>query len=217
MSDPATPRSENRHEWLEVFNPGTTPVNLAGWTIADGNSADVLRAGVVGAGEYAVITAGDAVVPNGVTVVRVDDGRIGSGLNNDGDTVSLRAPDGTLVDTVSYGNESTVPAPGEGETIGREPGVVSWRVTATPTPGSPNAFHADSVEPTPAEQSAVLPQPLASAEARPGAELVESGSDGSPIPWILFGAAVGLGGFATATAAPRVAERARERWRTRGR
>ena len=46
---------EAAFEWVEVFNAGTEPVDLTGWTIADNAAVDVLPGGVVAPGAHLTI------------------------------------------------------------------------------------------------------------------------------------------------------------------
>ncbi|MFN0093269.1 MAG: lamin tail domain-containing protein [Dehalococcoidia bacterium] len=155
LVDPAEAGRDNGFEWVEVRNDGPEPVDLTGWRVGDSRTADVLPSLVVAPGEYVVIAGSDASFPDGVRVVRLADGTIGSGLNNDGDAVRLIDPSGAVVDSVSFGEDKTAGprasrVPGPGETLGLDD-AGGWRVTTRPTPGSPN----------------VLP-PLPAATAEPG-------------------------------------------------
>ncbi|MEO1132136.1 MAG: lamin tail domain-containing protein [Cyanobacteria bacterium J06639_1] len=85
---------ESLNEAVFLKNVGNTPVNLNGWTIRDrANSFWALgdRAG----------TSGATVAPGETIQIR----RLlqPMALNNSGDTVRLIAPDGRVVDEVSYG------------------------------------------------------------------------------------------------------------------
>lgn len=111
-------------EFIELYNAGTSPVDLSGWTLSDDDAAG---------GEF-VIPSGTVIAPSGfVTLfgggvptgfdgnVFVDDGRIGNGLSNSGDTVELRRT-GTLVDERTYGTEAN-----HGESMIRLPdGYGAW-------------------------------------------------------------------------------------------
>ncbi|MBM4396647.1 MAG: lamin tail domain-containing protein, partial [Deltaproteobacteria bacterium] len=85
----ANPVDEKRGEFVEVFNAGDAPVDLAGAVISDGDALDVLVAfgggtTVVAPGAYAVIADPDYLggygVPEGVTVVATVNSMIGNGL-----------------------------------------------------------------------------------------------------------------------------------------
>lgn len=100
--DPADGDSE---DWLELYNPTGATVNLAGWTIADSAPTPTTF----------VIPSGYSIPANGRLLVWADDETFqntGSGqlhvpfkLSNSGETLALRAPDGTLVDTVTFGQQ----------------------------------------------------------------------------------------------------------------
>lgn len=181
-----------------------------------------MPAAMIAPGEYVVIAGGDAVLPGGVAVVRLEDGEIGRGLNNAGDVIRLMAPDGTVVDAMSYGDNRTVfdappAAPGPGETLGlREPGseasLWSWAVTSRPSPGAANVFPVPASPPTPTgggeERPAGTPRAIQLVE-------VETGSNGpSEITWVVLGGAIVAGAAgATWTLGPRLAGEVRRRWR----
>jgi hypothetical protein len=95
--DPADGRAD---DWLELHNPTDTPVTLTNWSLSDGLATFV-------------IPSGHSIPANGKLLVWADEEtaqNTGSGqlhvnfkLSVNGETLSLRAPDGTLVDTVAFG------------------------------------------------------------------------------------------------------------------
>ena len=115
-------------EWVELLNEGDVAVDLSGWRIGDERSSRGLW-GALEAGARVVFAAGALSGVDGD--VRVLDGRIGNGLNNDGDVVQLIGPDGTVVDLVEYGT-GALPAPAAGASLALSPRV--WVVNETPTP-----------------------------------------------------------------------------------
>ncbi len=119
-------------EWVEVHNAGAEPIDLAGWTIADNVDVDALPGGVVAPGGYVTI-GGSAEAAGGAVDLVLEDGRIGNGLANTGDVVTLRDPDGRLADAVAYG-EGSIPLPEAGRSIERRGG--GWALSAAPSPGS---------------------------------------------------------------------------------
>lgn len=123
------------HEWMELYNAGPEPVSLDGWTIADNLSADPLPALVLPPGGFAVIAGSN-----------FEDGRLGNGLNDEGDRLILRDAAGLLVDAVSYGEDTGVfdppaPAVGVGHSLERSPPgrdtdtAADFIDNAHPTPG----------------------------------------------------------------------------------
>ena len=115
-------------EWVELLNEGDTAVDLSGWRIGDERSTRGLW-GPLDAGARVVFAAG--ALSGAAGDVRVLAGRIGNGLNNDGDVVQLIGPDGTVVDSVEYGT-GALPAPAAGASLALSPRV--WVVNETPTP-----------------------------------------------------------------------------------
>ncbi len=115
-------------EWVEIHNPTDQSINLSGWSIGD-NSRHTELQGEIGAGAYLVVATKSLEIEADTIIVD----RIGNGLNNDADTISVFAPDGQPVHEVSYGHDD-VPAPAQGLSIAVEP--ERWTVTAHPTPGT---------------------------------------------------------------------------------
>jgi hypothetical protein len=101
----ANPSNETTGEFVEIYNAGTTSVDLAGLIITDGDADDTIEAWSGGsttlaAGEYAVVIdtdyASDYTIDSAVTVVVVDDSRIGNGMTTS-DEVTLYESDGSTV------------------------------------------------------------------------------------------------------------------------
>jgi hypothetical protein len=114
-------------EFVEIYNPGTTPIDLTGWSIAD-RPAPVTRtyhryyfapaggSNTIGPGQYAVIApeTGGIVATSrlvayytyltGLTDVKIflDSNHSTFDLNNDGDCVRLLDGRGAVVDSVNY-------------------------------------------------------------------------------------------------------------------
>lgn len=118
-------------EWFELSNSGETDINLEGWTIADEYGKDPLPPIAIPAGESIVIAASsDADVESSAAI---EDGRIGRGLNDDGDVLILTNPAGAEHDRVSWGNETTA-APKAGTSLQRDAPDSQPKIEA-PTPG----------------------------------------------------------------------------------
>lgn len=104
-------------EFIELYSPDTD-VDVSDWTLTD-------KGGTV----YAL--------PKGTIVVRgsylvIDRTKSKIALNNDGDGVTLKRPDGTVADEVMYGVAE------KGSSYARDGG--SWVWTIVPTPGVVNVF-----------------------------------------------------------------------------
>ena len=89
---------------------GRSAVTLAGWAVSDNGGRDALPAFTWPPGEYLVIAATAAGFRTnypGFTGKLVSlEGTIGNGLSNTGDVVRLLAPDGAIVDAMSYGENT---------------------------------------------------------------------------------------------------------------
>src|SRR3989338_5648947 len=153
----STTGQEPANEWLELFNPGPSAVNLARFTISDGVATDTIPAIAIGQtliqpGGYLIVTASSTTSgfwnPTASTTFVVLTSSIGNGLANGGDALFLRASSGVLMDSVSWGTNTSafdpsVPGVAEGHSIARtEEGLendtgtaADWEDLAIPTPG----------------------------------------------------------------------------------
>ncbi|MCD6417530.1 lamin tail domain-containing protein [bacterium] len=86
-------------EWIELFNAGTTDVDIANWTIADP------------AGEYTITTSSTPIAPGDYLIIAEFDTNFSCNtiycsdwpwLNNSGDSLWLRDSDGNVVDQAAY-------------------------------------------------------------------------------------------------------------------
>src|SRR5688572_10961581 len=55
VGSPVLDLTEDIHEFVELYNPGPSPMSLAGWEIAGGIDYDFPPAAVLGPGEYLVV------------------------------------------------------------------------------------------------------------------------------------------------------------------
>jgi phosphatidylserine/phosphatidylglycerophosphate/cardiolipin synthase-like enzyme len=94
--------TDRGQEFVEIINAGAAPVDLTGWSIGDARATDrhVFGATTLAPGDGIVVfDMGDhSGVPNAISS---SSGYLS--LNNAGDRVELRAPDGAVADAVSYG------------------------------------------------------------------------------------------------------------------
>ena len=95
---------QNSLEWVELFNRGTNAINLNGWHISKGVKFALPNV-TIPAGGYLVISANtNAFSARYPGVGNVIGNWLGV-LSNNGDTLELERPDGTVEDTVSYASE----------------------------------------------------------------------------------------------------------------
>lgn len=101
----ANPDVESTGEFVELFNVGQDPVELAGLILTDGDQSDTIQAYNSGStevppGGYAVIVdpdyAGQYTIPAGATVVTVGNANLGNGLSTN-DPIQLRESNGYVV------------------------------------------------------------------------------------------------------------------------
>lgn len=147
-ADPAG--AEPRQEYVELENYGPDPIDLAGLYLSDSDSAgDALPSIVVASGARALLVTddfdpddraggGDATVPAGTMLIRVDHTLCSGGLSNSGEPVFLR-------DAMHHRISAApaTPPPIEGVCIVRtttstrsgEPGTFEYDPVGTCTPG----------------------------------------------------------------------------------
>jgi hypothetical protein len=180
LADPAEDGRDAPLEWVELENLSDASVLLDGWQVGDSKTLDRLAGGVsVPAHAFVVVAAKSVALPDGVLAVRPADGEIGSGLNNDTDTVRLIDPNGTLIDVVEYGEDAAFHDRGPraataGHTIAIDAASSRWRQSLTPSPGAVNTF------------------PSAADRVRAP---VEPASSDSSMPWIVLAITSAVGGF----------------------
>lgn len=180
--------TDSDFEWLEVLNPNGSSVSLDGWRVADAASSDPLPAYTLPPGAYLVVASKAAGFRTNYPGF---DGRlaalespIGNGLSNTGDAVKLIAPDGAVIDALSYGNDKSVfdpscPDVSAGQSLARAPGApdtdsaLDWLIQNSPNPGV--AAPPATVTPTATEMR--TPTPTRTRTATPTAS---SGGTGTP-------------------------------------
>lgn len=107
-------------EWIELMNRSDVQITLWGWTIVDEAGGETALSSVtIEANSYAVIES-----PKGK-------------LNNQSDAVVLKDANGTIIESVHYGEEG-YPAPKDGEALARN--GANFEITEQPTPGSKNVI-----------------------------------------------------------------------------
>jgi hypothetical protein len=155
-------------EWVELYNPLTATVDLAGWSLADlGNDRYTIPAPLrIDPGAYLVLGRSADRAENGnVPVAHVYSGLT---LANTGDELLLLARDGSTVDQVLWGNDAGLAAP-NGASLERAilTTPAQWLPASLPWPGSAGDFGSPGVARTPA--GTVEPTPTATGTP-PGAQ-----------------------------------------------
>lgn len=158
--------SENKWEWVELYNPTNTPVDVSSWIIEDGNGSDTFPASIptIPPCSFAIISnateseledqtnnGGRWTIPNDTIFITLS-GFIGNGLANGGDIVILKNAGSVEKDRMSWGTDKTgfisgctptaCPSVASGHSLERVPdgfdtgAAGDFHDTNPPTPGS---------------------------------------------------------------------------------
>jgi hypothetical protein len=131
----ADPLDGGFDDWFELHNSGDTAIDLAGCTLTDRPDEPALF----------VIPSGSSIPPGGFLLVWADDETFQNGLGQDlhvnfkldkaGESISLHAPDGRLIDQIVFGLQI------DDVSQGRYPDAAATTVSLVePTPGTSNRF-----------------------------------------------------------------------------
>lgn len=114
-------------DWVEVYNAGTTTVDLGSYKIYDSG-------GQTGGKPKKQFPTGTTLEAGAFLVIVVDDTTdSGFGLSSGGEKIWLEKGDGTVTDSIEF------PALEEGQSYGRYPdGGDTWQILYVPTPGAAN-------------------------------------------------------------------------------
>lgn len=110
-------------EFIELYNPGSEPVDLSGYAFTQGISYTFPENTIIGAESFAIL----AKNPNYITWRRASYPRLGpyeGYLADDGERLTLAKPDGTVVDTVRYSDFTPWPRRPDGYGVSLE--RISW-------------------------------------------------------------------------------------------
>jgi len=147
--------NDPKNEWVEIYNPTNSPVNISGWKICDKDSCDTIPASpTIPAKGFAIISGESSTwatywttIPSGTVLIDLPGDKIGNGLANDGDRVILKNASDTVIDAISYGDDTSqlnpaAPLSGEGKSLARivkgydTDSATDWVINATPNPGT---------------------------------------------------------------------------------
>lgn len=124
------PHPSEGQEWAEIFNTGSSTIDLAGGSICDGranNCTIVFTSGTIPGESWKVFFLNSSL------------------LNNTGDSVILKNPNGQEIDKTTYTEEN---APGANQSLARlKDGSGEFFITLTPTPGYANNIVGETVAP----------------------------------------------------------------------
>jgi hypothetical protein len=90
--------ADANNEWIELYNFGTTPTDLAGWTITNGGDLSISLGGTLAPHGVGVLErTDDSSVPS-VTALMTYTGALPNAGASSVLTLTLRDPNGTVVD-----------------------------------------------------------------------------------------------------------------------
>ncbi len=143
------PREGAALEFIEIFNPTGTPIDIGGWALTKGVRHEFAPGRILGAGGYAVVCKYPETLAGyfGLAVASLE-GWIDSSLDNGGEEIVLADASGAVIDEVDYDDQ--VPwdtdADGGGPSLQRlctsadsnQPTNWAADVGKAPTPLAPN-------------------------------------------------------------------------------
>ncbi len=118
-------------DWIELYNGGTSPVSLTGYTISDDGATWTFPQGTVPAKGYILVWASDKnkVAPDGQLHTNFK-------ISSSGETITLKGPDGAVIDSV------TTVSLGDDQSYGRKSdGAEELTVLSKATPKSANIYN----------------------------------------------------------------------------
>ena len=168
--------TDDAGEWLEVYNWGSAPVDLQGWTLASNNDAahTIATSVVVPAGGYAVLARNGSSSQNGGVTTAYAYGT-GFTLANSADWLALRDASGATVDSVAWSSVPTgashgvVDASQDNVAMGGSNWTTQSSVYGSGDRGTPGARNDGYVSPLPAG-------PPATVTVSPSSATIEVGS-----------------------------------------
>jgi hypothetical protein len=115
-------------DWIEIYNPNTSAINIGGYTLFD-------NGGQSGTKPKKAFAAGTMLPAKSYLVIVVDTtDASGFGLSSSGETVWLGNASGVIIDSIA------IPALGVDSSYARKPdGAASWQIANPPTKGMPNS------------------------------------------------------------------------------
>jgi hypothetical protein len=97
--------ADSEDEWIELYNPGSTAINLIDWTLKSTTGDPTIHLnGVIAAQGYYLLRSNSGPTPTPVTPFPVDffaDQFYDGNLSNSGEILQLISPAGVLVDTAN--------------------------------------------------------------------------------------------------------------------
>ena len=107
MYSPVDEAGGSTNEWIEIYNPDNSTIDLNGWNFSEMSKGiekfHLISNATIPAKGYLILARNDtkfkSYFDTDCSVIKVS---FGSGLNNDGDTISLLNSNNDLIDSASY-------------------------------------------------------------------------------------------------------------------
>jgi hypothetical protein len=154
-----------QNEWIEFYNRGSTPLDIARWKFSDrptagGSNSFIItnNSAIIQSGDFVVVSADSSIFSqfsylessSQATHLFILNRAGGFGLNNDGDDIVLRDAVGRTIDSVSYSASWHNPdiSDAKGRSLERiNPEIASndrrnWSTSPSPTGGTPGRTNA---------------------------------------------------------------------------
>jgi hypothetical protein len=129
---------DSGHEWVEVYNEGTSSIPLSTWKLYEGNANHKI---IAASGDSMLAPVAYAVIASNAAKFRNDYPNFAGALfhsaislDNGGETITLRDRSLTDVDAVSY--DSSLGGVGDGNSLQRIPGDTGNFMPRIPSPGA---------------------------------------------------------------------------------
>jgi hypothetical protein len=100
-ADPSPSIGLPEYEFVEIFNRSEHPFQLEGWQLTDGTTTATLSAKILLPGEFLTVTPNAAGAAYAMIGPATGVSTFPS-LNNSGDHLQLKSPDGTVIDDLTY-------------------------------------------------------------------------------------------------------------------
>ncbi len=101
-----TPACDSTCEWVELYNPTTSAIDITGWTLWDNSKSNLLPSVVIPSGGYFVFARSNTGFQSLYNKLP-DSGAMTLALGNSGDVLRLKNSAGTEVDMVAWENYIT--------------------------------------------------------------------------------------------------------------
>jgi len=138
------PHPSSGNDWVEIYNPTSSAVDLTNWTLVDSTST--------------MKTLSGNITPNGFTSFEVS-----NRLNNGGDSIYLKDATGAVIDNYTYTSD-----PGIDFSFGRQPDGGSWITLTSSSQGTSNGGSSPATPtPTSLPTSTASPTPTTTPKPTP--------------------------------------------------